>query len=163
VTCRLVHEEARPTLQRKVEHCKAQPVRYLVDYSAARALVSPSSALRGCLGVADGRESKRENEVVQAFFHLCRVAVSSTRRTRSGVRAIEMTITHMSEVVYDREFLETMMVLGMLTYYSLTRLAVVYKIPLPRIQIRGEAQARDSSDLERQLLHEIPREPNVKR
>lgn len=54
MTCHLVNEEARPILKHKMEHCKFQPVRYLVDYSAAWTLVGASSALRSCLGVADG-------------------------------------------------------------------------------------------------------------
>lgn len=35
MTCYFVHKEARPILKRKMEHCKSQPLRYLVDLSAA--------------------------------------------------------------------------------------------------------------------------------
>jgi hypothetical protein len=38
-TCRLIHQEASQSLKRKFEHCRFQPVRYLVDYSVAAAIV----------------------------------------------------------------------------------------------------------------------------
>lgn len=70
-----------------------------------------------------------------------------------------MTITHKSEIVYGREVLETMLWLRELKYYGPTRLVVIYKSPLPRTQMLGNTQIRDSSDLEELLLQEIPREP----
>lgn len=137
-TCRLMNQEAYQILKRKTEDCRLQPVRYLVDYSAAWALVGPASTLRSCLGVADGGISRDGTQAVKTFLRTCALSLSRTRPTQNetrnafqGVRAIEMTITHMNEVVYDREVLETMMWLHELKYYSPTRLVVIYKSPLP--------------------------------
>lgn len=166
-TCRLINKEACQVLKRKVEHCRLQPLRYLVDYCAAWALVGASSALRSCLGVADGGISRGENKAVRTFLHTCALSLSRTRPTQNGtqndsrgVRAIEMTITHKSEVVYDREVLETMMWLCELKYYRPTRLVVVYKSPLPKIRMLGDIQASDSNNLEELLLQQVPREPD---
>jgi hypothetical protein len=164
MTCHLVNEEARPILKRKMEHCRFQPVRYLIDYSAAWALVGASSTLRSCLGVADGGISRCGNRVVRNFLQICALYLSQTRRTQSGlrgVRAIEMTITHQSEIVYGREVLETMLWLGQLKYYGPTRLVVIYKSPLPRTQMLGSTEIRDSRDIEELLLQDIPREPGI--
>jgi hypothetical protein len=161
VTCHLVNEEARPILKRKMEYCRFQPVRYLVDYSAAWALVGPSSALRGCFGGADGDSSIWENRVVKDFLQICALSLSRTRRTQNGVQAIEMTITHKSEIVYGMDVMQTMLWLHELEYDSPTRLVVIYKSPLPRIQVPGDTQTRDSSYIEEVLLQEIPREPGI--
>lgn len=71
MTCHLLNEKARPILKLRMEYCKSQPVQYLVDYSAAWALVGASNALRSCLGVADGGISDRENRVVKNFLQSC--------------------------------------------------------------------------------------------
>lgn len=180
MTCRLVNKEARPILKRKTEHCKLQPLRYLVDYSAAWALVGPSSVLRSCLGVADAGISIHENSVVKDFLRLSTSHLSRTRRTLNGsrgVRAIEMTITHESEIEYGREVLLAMLQLSDLKYHGPTRLVVIYKSPLPKLQppdytqvfanteicaftkIFAHMNIRNSSDLEQLVLQKIPREP----
>lgn len=161
LVCRLVNEEARTILKHKIDHCKFQPVRYLVDYYAAWALVRASSPIRSCLGVADGGISKRENRAVRDFLQTCTLHLSQTRRIQNGmqgIRAIEMTITHDGDVAYGREVIETIMWLLQLRYCDPTRLIVVYKSPLPRIQMLGNTQTRESNDLEELLLANIPRE-----
>lgn len=163
-TCRLINEEACQILKRKTAHCRLQPVRYLVDYSAARALAVPSSALRSCLGVADGGISEYENKAVRTFLRTCALSLSQARPTQNGnrgVRAIEMTISHKSETVYDMEVSETMMWLRELKYYSPTRLVVIIKYPLPTTRIFGSTQTRDSNTLEELFLQRIPREPEI--
>jgi hypothetical protein len=72
-----------------------------------------------------------------------------------------MTVTHNNEVVYGREILETMMWLHELKFDSPTRLVVIYKSPLPRTQMFSNAQIGDSSDLEKILLQEIPRDTGI--
>ena len=187
VTCHLINKEARPILKRKVEHCRAQPVRYLVDYSAAWAIVAGSSALRSCLGVADWWPfRRRENRAVRSFLQTCALALSRTRQTQDetrngtqdetrndtqdgtlnrtqngsrGIRTIEITITHKSEIVYGRELMDTMIWLSALDYYSPNRLVFIYKSPLPKISTLPTTQMIDSNVFEEQLLQNIPREP----
>lgn len=72
-----------------------------------------------------------------------------------------MTITHQSEIVYGREVLETILWLREIKYYGPTRLVVIYKSPLPRTQMLGNTEIRDSRDLEEWLLQDIPREPGI--
>lgn len=163
-TCRLINKEARNILTDKAERCRLQPVRYLVDYSAAYALIKASSALRSCLGVADGGASRYENEAVRTFLRLCTRSLSQTRPEQNGlqndsikgVRAIEMTVTYRSESVYDREILEFVLWLGELRYYTPTRLVVIYKSPLPHTRMSDDRQTRDSNDLEELLLQRVP-------
>jgi hypothetical protein len=164
MTCRLVNEEAHPILKRKAEYCGFQPIRYLVDYSAAWALVGASSALRSCLGVADGGIGRRENNAVRNFLQMCALYLSRTRRTQNGLRGvqtIEMTITHQREIVYGMEVLDTILWLQELKYDSPTRLVVIYKSPLPRTQLLGNTEIRDWGDFEELLLRMIPREPGI--
>jgi hypothetical protein len=164
-TCRLIREEACHILKRKIDHARLQPVRYLVDYSAAWALVSPLSALRSCLGVPDGGDSRRENEAVRAFLRICAVSLSRTRLAQNGipnksrrVQTIEMTITHQSDLVYGIEVFETVMSFSELRYFGPTRLVIVYQSPLPRVWIKGDTQARDLRHIEGRFLQQVPRE-----
>lgn len=188
VTCHLINKEARPILKRKVEHCRAQPVRYLVDYSAAWAIVKGSRALGSCLGVADRDPfRRRENRAVRSFLQTCALARSRTRQTPDGtqngtqdefrngtqdgtlngtqngfrrIRTIEITITHKSEIVYGRELMDTMTWLCALKYYSPHRLVFIYKSPLPKISTLPTTQMIDSNVFEEQFLRTIPREPD---
>ncbi|KAJ4982684.1 hypothetical protein SVAN01_11830 [Stagonosporopsis vannaccii] len=165
-TCHLINIEAREILIRKSERCRLQPVRYLVDYSAAYALLKASSALRSCLGMADGGISRDKNKAVRTFLRLCTRSLSRTRPVQTGsqrnsgqdVQAIEMTINYTSGIVYEQEVLETILWLGQLKYYTPTRLVVIYKSPLPNTRVTGEKQARDSNDLEDLLLQQVRRE-----
>ncbi|KAF2130132.1 hypothetical protein P153DRAFT_339703 [Dothidotthia symphoricarpi CBS 119687] len=160
MTCHLVNEEARPVLNRKMQHCNTQPVQYLVDYSAAWALVG-ASALRSCLGETDEDISLCKNKAVRNFLRICALNLSQTRRTQNGsqdVRAIEMTITHKSEVVYGREVLETILWLCQLKYSFPTRLVVIYKSPFPRYRVFGDTEIRDSPEFEDLLMDRIPSE-----
>ncbi|KAH8728012.1 hypothetical protein GQ44DRAFT_824350 [Phaeosphaeriaceae sp. PMI808] len=68
MTCHLVNEEARPILKRKMEYCKFQPIRYLVDYSEAWALISDMSPLKSYHGVAGGLFSAAKNSVLKNFL-----------------------------------------------------------------------------------------------
>ena len=163
-TYRLINEEACQILKRKIEHYRLQPVRYLVDYGVAWAIVRPSSVLRSCVGVADAGISRGENEAVRTFLRTCALSLSRTRPTQNGtqkyfrgVRAIEMTMPHKSGIVYGREVMETLMLPSELKYYSQTRLVVIYKSPFPLLL--GKTRATDPSDLEELLLEEVPREP----
>ncbi|XPS70700.1 hypothetical protein M3J09_002904 [Ascochyta lentis] len=162
-SCHLVNKEARPILKRKMEHFRYQPIRYLVDWSAAWALIGPVGPLRKCLGVAD-RDISRRERAVRNFLDTCALYLSQTSRTQSGLRgvpAIEMTITHKSEVVYNNEVMETMGWLMELKHYIQARLVVIYKTPLPKLQVHGFYQRGDSSDFEKFVLQEIPREPEI--
>ncbi|ORY18249.1 hypothetical protein BCR34DRAFT_473657 [Clohesyomyces aquaticus] len=161
MTCHLVRKEASPILKRKMEDCRLQPVRYLVDYSAAWALVGPSSPLRSCLGVADRGLRKTENRAVGDFVQMCGSFLSQTRWTQNGVRGprvIEMTITRKSETAYGIEFLQTMAWLGMFKYYGPTKLVFIYKSPLPSTQLVANGDIKDSKDLEKHMLQTLPRE-----
>jgi hypothetical protein len=157
-TCRLIHDEARLILQRKTEHCITRPVRYLVDYSAAWVLIGGS--LRSCLGVANGGNSRYQNIAVRTFVRACTLFLSRHAKNRTrGQRAIEMTISHKTEVAYGIEVIQTMVWLCELSYFYPTRLVVIYKSPLPRTCVVGDRQARDSSEIEAMLLQQVPREP----
>lgn len=168
-TCHTVYEEACPILRRKIQHAKSQPVRYLVDYSAACALVIPSSALQSCLGVPDAGFSHGANSAVKSFVKLCTDCVSpnthiAENATQSGaglqdIPAVEMTITHKSDVVYGIEVAETLGWLPCFNDFSPYRLVVVYKSPLPKIRLRTGDEIRDSSDHEELILQMVPREP----
>lgn len=163
-TCHLIRNEARAMLQRKTDHCRYQPVRYLVDYSATWALINPNSVLRSCLARPDAGINMRENEAVKAFLRTCKEAVSRTRRGKKdggGVRAIEMTINHKSEVAYGYEVLRTALWLKQMRYFGPTRVVVVYQSPLPWTRLSEDDQARDSAPIEECTLKNIPREPGA--
>ncbi|KAJ4982556.1 hypothetical protein SVAN01_11952 [Stagonosporopsis vannaccii] len=164
-TCHLIHQEACGILRHKIQQYRHQSVRYCVDFSAAWALVGLSSALRSCLGVRDGDINKGENSAVQTFLRRCALSLSQTRSTPNDTQrdsrhipTVQMTITHKSDVTYSREVAETMMWLSELQNYIPARLVVVYESPLPKTQIVGSAEAKDSRKLEELLLHLVPRE-----
>jgi hypothetical protein len=159
LTCRLINEEARPILKRRVE----VPVRYLVDYSAARAILSYGGILQSCL-VAAPLSSAHGNESVctRTFLHTCQLAISQTRRTMDRTRCprtIEMTITQKNDVTYGKEVRETMRLIEHLRYYwhRPARLVIVYKSPLPTIQTRGNSP----SAIEASLLQCVPIESRM--
>ncbi|KAH6616798.1 hypothetical protein C7974DRAFT_402460 [Boeremia exigua] len=164
-TCRLVNKEAHPFIRRKIEHSMLLPVRYLVDYSAAFALIYPNSPLQSCLGVPDEYVSE-QNTAVQSFLDVCAFALSRTRpapgRTPDAppVRTIEMTITHARGAVHGREVMESVLWLTQPTHYPPSRVVVVYQSPMPRITLHGDAQAADAEFLE-QLLQQVPREADA--
>ncbi len=161
MTCHLINEEARPILKRKMEYHKSQPIRYLVDYSAARALVSVSSVLRSCLGLEDEGLSRYGNETVRDFVSTCTSYLSQTRRTQNGVEgvpSIEMTITHKSGIAYGREAVETMMWLGVLKRSVPARLVVICKSPFPEIQKLRNGELIDLKILEGLSLQDFPKE-----
>lgn len=163
-TCRLVNEEAQEILKRKAEYCKLQPLRYLVDWSAAWALVAPWSNLRSCLGLGEWPWPEQINTLVADFIQLCSHHLSQTRRPQTydsprSIRAIEMTITHKSQVAYGVEVLETIMSLVHIQYYGSARLVIIYKSPLPKLQILSEKEPHEPDHMEEDLLRIIPREP----
>jgi hypothetical protein len=158
-TCHLVYEEARPILKRRTAQHKARPLRYLVDFSAAWALVGPSSPLKSCLGVTDGGSIRRENRVVKSFVQMCTRYLSQTRQTQNGsrgTRTIEMTITHNKDIVYGSEVAFTAVWLQEILYYAPTRLVVVYQSPLPMSELY--AIPTDPGMAER-TLRSVPMEP----
>lgn len=164
MTCHLVNKEARPILERKTARCRLQPLRYLVDFSAAWALVEPLGLLRSCLGLPNESISRWEPKAVKKFLQGCRFYLSQTRQTqngRQGVQTIEMTINHKSGITYGREVIQTMTWVGQVKDYqdSPTQLVVIYKSPLPRFWQRGNTQIEEPDDLEESFLQEIPREP----
>jgi len=159
-------------LKHKIECCRIQPIRYLVDYSAAYALVVPKNPLRSCIGIPDNRIlydaifdeslSKRKNIAVRAFLQTCAVFLSRTRGTPNGTPngvpaavSIEMTINHSSGTVYGREVRDTMSWFGVLKYFTPARLVVIYKSPHPKIYVCGDTQVEDSSNLEKKLVQGI--------
>lgn len=165
-TCHLINNEARQILERKIEQCRLQPIRYLVDYSAAWALIG-LSPLRSCLGLTGVGMNRDKIKTVKTFLRTCARSLSRTRETQNGtrnsvrgVRVIEMTITHKSDVVYNREVLDTTMWLGELKFFVATRLVVIYQSPLPKVWIPGHTQTTDSSNLE-EVLQRVSRDPEI--
>ncbi|KAH4159243.1 hypothetical protein HBH43_189040 [Parastagonospora nodorum] len=172
LTCRFIKQEAHPILKRKVQHYKSQPLRYLVDYSAAHALIHKRSPLRRCLGLLaiNGRPRRLSNHL-RSFIDLCAVSLSQVRHTQNaidgrtgyfsrGKRAIELTITHKDGVVYGAEVMETIYLLSAFTYIGPARCVIIYKSPLPEID--AETMSRtpfsDAAGLEAGMQRAIPRE-----
>ncbi len=60
--------------------------------------------------------------------------------------------------MYNKEVAETMMWPSELQNYIRARFVVIYKSPLPRIQVPGTSEVRESSKLEELLLQLVPRE-----
>lgn len=171
-TCRLINKEARQILKRKIQHCRLQPVRYLVDYSAAWALIQPFGALNSCLGMADKDRGALAHitvgKTVRNFLRTCDASLSQTQPSRNGtqngaggVQTLEMTITHKSNAVYGREVHKTVIRLNRLKFCAPSRLVVIYKTPLPRTKIRSGNKICDSSDIDELLLEDVPREPEI--
>lgn len=145
LTCRLIEHEAHPILKRKVQHCKSQPLRYLVDYCGAHALIHRRSPLRRCLSLlAINSRPRWLNHDLRSFIGLCALSLSAVRHTqnaidgrtgsfRRGKRAIELTITHKNGVVYGREVMDTIYMLSAFTYMGHARCVIIYKSPLPAI------------------------------
>jgi hypothetical protein len=161
LTCRLINEEARPILKRRIE----MPVRYLVEYSAARAILSYGGILRTCLVVA-ALSSAHGNESVctRTFLNTCQLAISQTRRTMDRTRCprtIEMTINHKNDVTYGKEIRETMRLIGDLRYYwhRPARLVIVYRSPLLTIQTRGNSPSAIEASFTAMCYDRITNEP----
>jgi hypothetical protein len=53
-----------------------------------------------------------------------------------------MTINHENDLTYGREVMETIWLIGAVRHYLFcpTRLVIIYKSPLPRIQMSGNGQ-----------------------
>jgi hypothetical protein len=164
LTCHLINDEARSILKRRVKHIKAQPVRYLVNYPAAWALIDSGSPLRPCLGSAPEFPLVGDESVwLTTFVDTCVDALSQTRRRPDGTRGprtIEMTIYHKTGVVYGREIVEVTAFIADVreTYYCPTRLVVVYKSPLPSIRFEGGTKTSSGKNMEDFWLQNIPRD-----
>jgi hypothetical protein len=158
VTCRLIHNESRPILKRKVQDCRTRPLRYLVDWCAMSALVTPWGRMRSLLGLGGEGSISWANKVITTFLDTCALSISRTRQTTNenpnGARClltIEVTITHQTGAVYGKEVLDILTVLSDLTHYSPTRLVVIYKSSLPKIQLfsrLGDTVMLDMSEQE---------------
>ncbi|KAH7083072.1 hypothetical protein BKA63DRAFT_142826 [Paraphoma chrysanthemicola] len=72
-----------------------------------------------------------------------------------------MTITHKSGIVYGGEVWQTMEWLQELKYHAPTRLVVIYKSPLPHIQLRSDMPIHTLSDWEKSLRNKLPEEPGI--
>jgi hypothetical protein len=168
LTCHLINEEARSILKRRVEHFRTQPVRYLVDYPTAWALIGCASSLRPCLGSAPIFPLDEDESVSPTtFVQTCRYALSQTRRrpdSTYGPQTIEMTINHKTGIAYGREIVEVAVLIGDLreTCYCPTRLVVVYKSPLPEIRFEGQTETSSGKNMEELLLQLIPRELSLR-
>lgn len=162
--CHSVRKAAHEILTRKAEYCNLQPLRYLVDYSAAWALAGARSNLRRCIGLEDWLRPELDNKAVRDFVKLCTHHNSQMRRPQPldgpyGMRAIELTISHKTEVVYGLEVLEAIYSLIDINYSGPHRLVIIYKTPLPKAQIQGDAQTYDMSHIEAELRQRILTEP----
>jgi hypothetical protein len=155
-TCRIVRQEATPILQRKMQNCKRQPLRYLVDYGAAWALMHPMAEVGSCIGLPKWLTMPHAQSQVQEFKSLCSSFLSRTKATSTGVARIQITITHADGVVCGRELLETMMWLGALKDYITVRLEIVYETPLPKMKLPRHAETTDGSIFEPRLAEELP-------
>jgi hypothetical protein len=163
MTGNLVRKEALPILKRKMEHCRSQPLLYLVDYSAAWALLRSSSPRRSCLGVADAGASQHENRKVKECLQFCTSYLSQTHQgqdSSQGMRTIKMTITHKDGVSCGMELVKFFVELYKLRCfcYAPTHPAVIYKYPLPLMPARAIPRAEASNGIETILL-----EKNAKR
>lgn len=140
-TCRLVHEEARVLLKRKMEPYKSHPIRYVVDYNAARAIASYRSPLRICLGEADGGVSCGVKNALKEFLQHCQSCLVRQRRPGCGgfryTRTIDITISHKSDTVYAKDILNFLTSLKRLNYSGLARIVVDYKSILPSMLTLG--------------------------
>jgi hypothetical protein len=163
-TCHLINEEAGPYLKRKTEYCRAQPLRYFVDYSAAFALLGPFNNFNQCMGIIGGGRRRGRSEFSRKFLELCHHRLFQTRGRNTdaqGKRTIELTIWHNSNIEYGLEVWKTMLWLENVHGQKWTRLVVVYKSPLPRLRISLPNYAYTSSSkcVERYLLEKVAREP----
>jgi hypothetical protein len=203
VTCHLIYKESPPILKRKVENCRIQPVRYLVDWCAVAALIVPCGLMQSSLGITDGGLSSYATKEVRNFLQTCVLSLTRTRRTQNGsqngarsiptievtvievtvievtvievtvievtvievtvieVTVIEVTVIHTARAVYGKEVLDVLTLLHDITYYSPTRLVLIYKSPLPTIQIfsrSGDRLMMDMSEYEDDLLQSFQKE-----
>jgi hypothetical protein len=183
VTCHLIYKESPPILKRKVENCRIQPVRYLVDWCAVAALIVPCGLMQSSLGITDGGLSSYATKKVRNFLQTCVLSLTRTRRTQNGsqngarsiptievtvievtvieVTVIEVTVIHTARAVYGKEVLDVLTLLHDITYYSPTRLVLIYKSPLPTIQIfsrSGDRLMMDMSEYEADLLQSFQKE-----
>jgi hypothetical protein len=152
LTCHLINDEARSILKRRVAYMKSQPVRYLVDYSAAWAMVG---SLGPCLGIASLFTLGRLSVRAKTFVRTCCDALYQTRQRPDGM----LTINYATDVVYGRETLMAMALISDLEhlYYLPTRLVVVYKSPLPELQFDGDIE-KTENNIEETFLQDVPRE-----
>lgn len=164
-TCHLIYQEANQILKRKFEHRRSQPVRYIVYFNAAVALLHSDSSLRSCLGLPDGNFSRDETETVQHFLRTCALNLSRTCPIQGGtetgsecLRPIEVMMIHQSGVAYEPNVNIAIACLNQMGYCTRIRLVVIYKSPLPAKQIYDEDQQK-LRDIE--LLVHVPREPEI--
>jgi hypothetical protein len=159
MVCRLTNLEARPFLERKMGYCKAQPTRFLVDYSAACALLRPCSTFNSCLGIEGRGPEGCRSGYAKDFLQLCSPHVSHSPRKDGSrdVRTIELTIAHKRDIEYCLEVYAVMSRVTQIKHCSRLRLVVTYNSSLPRV--RHYTYTSDSKIAEAQLLEKVPREP----
>jgi hypothetical protein len=130
--------------------------------------------MQSSLGITDGGLSSCATKEVRNFLQTCVLSLSRTRRTQNrsqnGARSIptievtviEVTVIHTARAVYGREVLDVLTLLYDITYYSPTRLVVMYKSPLPTIRIfsrSGDRLMMDMSEYEDDHLQSFQKEP----
>ena len=142
-------------------------MRYIVDFNAAVSITGLNSSLGSCLGLPDGNFSRDETETVQHFLRTCALNLSRTCPIQGGtetgsecLRPIEVMMIHQSGVAYEPNVNIAIACLNQMGYCTRIRLVVIYKSPLPAMQIYDEDQ-QTMRDIELLVLRHVPREPEI--
>lgn len=158
MTYLLVYHEARPILGKRLEVHRSQPLRYLVDYSVAWAIISSVTPLTSCIGLPGGVELTRSNDSVRNFFSQCHSCLKLQRSQTGnhGVRVLEMTITHSSESIYGSEVMTMIGWFDQIKPVVPIRLEITCKRPLPKFRLREGLEVTSGSSLEEIVLSDSP-------
>lgn len=181
LTCRLVNKEASPILARKAIDHAHQPLRYIVDYSAAYSMASPdddTNCLRTLLGFENIPIDDDASESLRRLLSHCAPYLSRThpnplplplllhpqnlpqpQAPTKHPLPIELTIPHNPGVIYGPEVLTLVATLGWLQGDDpQRRMVFVLKSPLPETRIHENIPVGESSEFARRLLRIVPKD-----
>jgi hypothetical protein len=146
-TCRLIHQEAKPIIAHTIEALKMLPLRYIVDWAAACALISTQSPVHPRPSFTRILVSKMEiiGEPDSNRIEFLGATHSALQSIGCG-HPIEITINHDDRFVHGIEIFRALWSFAIRTGRNGHLFKVVCKSPFPDIQHDGNLLAGLSSE-----------------
>jgi hypothetical protein len=154
LVCRLVTKEALPILVSKIQRLREQPIRYIADLCAVRAMFSYSGPTSLCVGFGRWRLKQTSGGKGGAFGKLCfsHLVVDRGRATEH-VRDISLTVPYVRGFTYGPEVLALKQPhLRDPTNERVKRVEIFYVAPLPDFLLARERDVRSGVEFERGLI-----------
>jgi hypothetical protein len=154
LVCRLITKEAYPILLSKIQRLREQPIRYVADLCAVRAMFSYSGPTALCVGFGRWRLKQTSGGKGGAFGKLCfsHLVVDRDQATER-VRDISLTVPHVRGLTYGPEVLALKQPhLRDPRNKRVERVEISYVTPLPDFLLARERDVRSGVEFERGLI-----------